>query len=635
MGALGLPGSYVVDLILLLLPVTACSLVAARLEVTHWLLLLAAGIGGSGVLAVAVFWAYLASARYGGDFAVVITVASAAVLLEACRGGYAAWKALRPLLPVTALFAAAGFFNTAMAYLHEKFAAQPNPGVTRYLIGLPKDNILPWIFARQLEAKARPLPALLVRGWQSSDRPPLQTGYDLMQHAVLGTARFDDYVLLGILLQGFWIIGLWALLRSMGRESWAVAACLTASVFNGFVLQNTVFTWPKLLAAAGPMLAVAIVCTRQFPALRRSRAAGVLTGAVAGCGMTGHPGSAFALGGAAVVIAALWLLPRLRPAWWQPPTWRFLWPVGTIAALCYAPWSLYYTKHYQPPANALTELQLADTPGPVPGKTTTQVIVGAYKHAGLHNVVSNKISNMVTPFRHTLDYLHWTLSSLYHELTGNHAAAAKAAHLLVTAQFFNLGAILGLTGWGLIVLYGRAVREFAARRRGSGGSSGIPLRAPAELDQEYILLAIVGVYALAWCLVLFGPTATVAHQGTYFTEPVLIALGILGFWTISRRLAIAVAVISATLTLWLYITFTPVSAIMTNASGAHNTDAATHHALAYLVVAIAACVAALSWIGMDKFDYCGPVIDAALADIALPQARAESTAAEKYSPSGM
>jgi hypothetical protein len=591
-----MPSHFLVDLVLLLLPTTACALVAARCGVTHWLLLLTAAVGGSGVLAIATFWAYLIDPRFGRGFAIALTAASALVLLEACRGRFATWRTLRPLAPVTALFAASGFFNAAMAYLHENFAIQPNPAANRYEVGLPSDNVVPWFFAKQLEAKARPLPMYVVPGWQSSDRPPLQTGYYLMQHAVMNTNNFNDYVLAGILLQGFWILGLWGLLRAMGKDRWAVAACLLAGLFDGFVLQNTIFTWPKLIAAAGIMLVAAIVCTRQFPALRRSRLAGALAGAAAGAGMMGHPGSAFALGGVALVVAALWLVPRLRPGWWQPPTWRFLWPAGVLFALCYGPWTEYYVKIYQPPGNTINEDQLAT--GPVPGKSTLQVVVDAYQHAGAHQAVSNKISNLEYPFKDTFGYLRWALATVYHELSGHDSAAARSAHLIVHAQFYYIGAILGLAGWGLIILCVRALRDLTARWRGPKPGTLAPVR--ADYSQEYVLLAIIGVYSLVWCLALFGPRSTAAHQGTYFTEPVLIALGILGFWSISRRLGIAVAVISAAFTLWIYIAFTPVKTVRTNLIGGHDNNLATGPASFYLVVGLGACLAALWWVGRDE-----------------------------------
>jgi hypothetical protein len=594
-----MPSHFLVDIVLLLLPITACALLAVRCGVSHWLLLMTSAVAGSGVLALVTFWAYLAGPRFGRGVAIALALASALVLLEACRHRFAAWKALRPLLPVSALFAASGFFNVATAYLHQSFATQPNPGMNRYRIALPSDNNIAWFFAKQLEAKARPLPEYVVPGWQSSDRPPLQTGYYLMQHAVLNTSNYNDYLITSIVLQGCWILGLWALLRAMGKGRWAVAACLFAAMFNGFVLQNTVFTWPKLIAAAGILLAAAIVCTRQFPALRRSRAAGALTGAAAGAGMMGHPGSVFALGGLALVIAALWLLPRLRPGWWQPPTWRFLWPAGALFALCYGPWSLYYTQIYQPPGNALSQVQLANTIAP--GQSTLKTVVNAYKQAGLHTTVTDKISNLKTPFRGTFSYLHWMLATVYHELTGHDAAAAKAAHHIVTAQFYYLGAILGIVGWGLLILLVRAGRDLVRRIR---APKGLTLaRGGADYSQEYLLLAVISIYSLVWAIALFGPKATAAHQGTYFTEPVLLALGVLGFWSISRYLGMALALISGFFTLWVYVAFTPVTTLRTNLIGGYNDSLATGPASTYLALGILACLLAAWWVGADRFGY--------------------------------
>ncbi|HWG25989.1 hypothetical protein [Actinospica sp.] len=618
---MGLAGAFLLDTALLLVPALACALLAARLGVSHWLLLLTAAVAGSGVLSLAVFWIYLASSAWGRGFSLTVTGLSVLVLVDACRHRFAGWRTLRPLLPMALLWTTAGFFAAALAYLHVSFASNTNVGPSRFQVALPSDNVLPMLFAKQLMTPHRPLPALLIRAWQSSDRPPLQTGYYLMQQSVLHSGRFNDYELLGILLQCLWIPGLWALLVAMGKPRRAVALCMTAVVFNGFIFQNTIFTWPKLIAAAGMMLATAIVCTRQAEQLRTSRLAGLLVGLAVGTAMMGHPGSAFAVLGLGGVIAALWVVPRLRPSGWRPPAWRFVWPAAVAAVVTYEPWSLYYQKHYQPPANALTELQMADKDGPVPNKTTTQVIVDAYKSIGTHKAISNKIANFKTPFDHVLDYPRWCVSVVYDVLTGHPGAAAKVADQIVSAQFFYIGTILGFAGWGLLALYGRALWELWLRARAKFTRGGErPQLAPSGYSQEYILLAAIGLYSLIWCLLLFGPDSTIAHQGTYFTEPVLIALGVIGLWSISHRLAAAVVILSAAFTLWLYVRFTPVVKVFNYAwiydarnpfsvgvlgikssfTGGSNTDPATAGAQVLLAVSVVLCVAALWWVAADR-----------------------------------
>jgi hypothetical protein len=621
----GLTGAFLVDTALLLAPAFACALLTARLGVTHWLLLLTAAISGSGALSLAAFWIYLASEHVGRGFSIAVTGLSVLVMLDALRHRCAGWRTLRPLLPMGLLYVTAGFFTSALAYLHVSFASNTNIAPSRFQTGLPADNVLPMLFAKQLMTTHRPLPPLLTRGWQSSDRPPLQTGYYLLQQSVLHSGHFNDYQLLAMLLQCLWVPGLWALLYAMGKPRGAIGLSLTAVLFNGFVFQNSIFTWPKLIAAAALLLFAAIMCTRESAHLMSSRFAGVLAGLAIGTAMMSHPGSLFAVVGLVVVFGVMWLIPRVRPAGWRPPSWRFLWPMALVAAICYEPWSLYYGKHYQPPANALTELQLADREGPVPGKTTTQVIVEAYKSIGVHKAISNKIANFETPFDHIWDYPRWCVAVVYHVLTGHPGSAQKVATEIVRAQFFYIAPILGFVGWGLCVLYGRALWEFGTRVRARFGRStdGAPQLAPSSysvFSQEYILLAIIGVYSIAWCLLLFGPWSTIAHQGTYFTELVLIALGVIGFWSLSPRLTAAVVLVSSAFTLWLYVRFTPLNTVSSFTwlynprnpftvgvvglkgipTGGKNTDPVTAGSMTLLIVSVALCLVALWWTTSDR-----------------------------------
>lgn len=647
---MGLARAFLLDTALLLVPAIACALLAVRLGVSHWLLLLTAAISGSGTLGLAVFWVYLANNHLGRGFSLAVMVLSLSIMADACRGRAAGWRALRPLLPMTALYMAAAFFSSALAYLHVSFASNTNVGPSRFETGLPADNVLPLLFAKQLQASHRPLAAVLTRGWQSSDRPPLQTGYYLMQQSVLHSGHFNDYELLGILVQCLWIPGLWALLVAMGKPRGAVCLSLAAVLFNGFIFQNTIFTWPKLIAAAAVLLTAAILCTRQSAHLMTSRTAGLLVGLAIGTAMMTHPGSLFALIGVVGVIAVLWLLPRLRPTGWRPPTWRFLWPAAVAAVLSYEPWSAYYQKHYQPPANALTELQLAEVHGPVPGKTATQVIIQAYQKAGLHTAISNKIANVKEPFTHLLDYPRWCAAVVYHMLTGHPGTAAKDAAEIINAQFFLIGVIVGFAGWGLLALYGRALWEFGLRVRArftrDGGQP--PRLTPSSYSQEYVLLGVIGISYIVWCLVLFGPGSTIAHQGTYFYEPVLIALGVIGFWSVSHRLAAVVVVVSAAFTLWLYVRFTPVATVPNQtwlydpsdpfkvgvmgitplATGGSNTDPATTGAMALLVVSVVLCAGALWWIAADRdtpgLDESGDEAGAALGPVPGRRRRARS-----------
>ena len=576
-----LPVVFVVDLGLLLLPIVACVLLGQRLGVRDKILLLLCGYAGGGLLGFAIFWAYLLNTDLGRGFALAVTAGSAIVLLDACRNGFAGWRRLRIFAPVSALYAATGLFNLALGYLHGGFNAAVDVPENRYLVKLPADTEIPLLFARQLQSHVRPLPYFVADNFQSSDRPPLQTDYYLLQQAVLGSGRFHDYQVMSTLLQGLWVFGLWALLRAARKPRWSAPVCLAVVLFNGFVIQNSFFVWPKLVSGAGVMLAAAAFLTGHINGLRASRLAGGLAGAVLAVAILGHPGTMFALAGAAPVLVLLWRVPRLRPARWEPTTKRFLgFGVLTLGAV-YVPWSLYQ-KFYQPPANTLLEVQLANSPISVPGESTGRVVIDAYRKAGAHGTVANKLSNFAGPFHHTLGYLREVVALPFHVLTGNTAAAQASAHAIVDWQFFYIAPIAGLAGMGLIVLCVRTAPR-AMRRH-----------AHEALPAEAVWVLCVLVTYVLWALTLFGPNSTSAHQGTYFMEPVLIAAGILGFWSVSPRLAVIIGAASCAITLWLYIGFTPV--VSEPRAGIHG--GITTAAAISLVLSIAACLVCLWWVGI-------------------------------------
>ena len=105
------------------------------------------------------------------------------------------------------------------------------------------------------------------------------------------------------------------------------------------------------------------------------------------------------------------------------------------------------------------------------------------------------------------------------------------------------------------------------------------------------VLWVLVTYVL-WALTLFGPNSTSAHQGTYFMEPVLIAAGILGVWSISPHLAVIVGAASCAITLWVNIGFTPVA--LEPRVGMHG-GIATPAAI-FLVLSIVACLVCLWWV---------------------------------------
>ncbi len=102
MSSVVLLGGGLLHLLLMLLPMPACTLVALRFGVTERTLQVLCAVAGSGLLGYATFLVYLLSASLGRGFAVVLDVVCALVLLDACRQAVEPENPVRPHLRLPA-----------------------------------------------------------------------------------------------------------------------------------------------------------------------------------------------------------------------------------------------------------------------------------------------------------------------------------------------------------------------------------------------------------------------------------------------------------------------------------------------------------------------------------------------------
>jgi hypothetical protein len=200
---------------------------------------------------------------------------------------------------------------------------------------LPVDNALPHILATRVAEHARPEP--FAGDWQSSDRPPLQAGFDLMFAALLPFSSDSEtrYQALSMVLQATVFGTLFTLCRSTGFSRLRATGLIALAWMSSFFFVNTVFVWPKFLAAA--FLAISIVLC--FGRKRMSWPLSAVVGMGAGFGLLSHGGIIFTL-------------PALIIAWLTARRIRALQPIAVATAtllLVTAPWS-WYQKFYDPPA---------------------------------------------------------------------------------------------------------------------------------------------------------------------------------------------------------------------------------------------------------------------------------------------
>lgn len=434
-------------------------------------------LGAAALVAVAgyaAFWVYFAHAFAG-------------VIFSWTALGAAAWYALRgsPADKIAAPDAAAGAAETAAVLRlmllvgafhlgvlhlfptpHEFYTLAAN----RFREAMPTDNQLPHGVAARLFASEPPKnPA---DEWRSSDRPPLQSGWQLLTWPAGKALGLDSRAVSGtsaVWFQLLWIAAAHALLRTFGLDRRRAAGWVATCALAGFFVQNTTYTWPKLAAGAFALGAFAML----LPAgTMNARARGGWAALFAALGWLAHGGVAFSY------------LPLLPWVAWRAcrGEWR-AWLPG--AALCLAlmlPW-IAYQKFYDPPGDMLLKLHLAGQQK-ADGRSLLQMLRENYAQLGATEAWANKVSNF-----HAQVYGHW---SFLLDVTAETKVDRR------NQEFFHAGR--GLTWWPLLALLAVVV----TRRRAL-----VPAR-----DLGVFALWLVAT-VVVWCLLLFGKYQAVIHHGSY------------------------------------------------------------------------------------------------------------------------
>jgi hypothetical protein len=348
--------------------------------------------------------------------------------------------------------------------------------------GLPPDNALPAQFAERIglgESTHQ-----FVDDWNGSDRPPLQSGFILLfsgpavllRHAETGAAAAS------VVAQILWIPGTHAFLRALGVPFRLALVALTFAALTSTIVVNSVFTWPKLLAAALVLAALALLMSRGEANLR---ARSLFVGAVVAStlGLLAHGGTAFAL--PTLVVFALWQFRRER---FRALVGDALWGAAAFVAL-YTPW-LLFQRFVDPPGDRLLKWHLAGAI-PVTDDSFFTVVRRAYSSLSFGEILANKWANLKEVFDFDL-------------LRGLYPAGAASRSTRNGAEFLHTSNALSLA---VPLLIAMALYVFILRARG---------RRAGATDRRLVIACLATVPSLvAWALIMFGPATTLVHQGSH------------------------------------------------------------------------------------------------------------------------
>ncbi len=491
---------FLFDFALFLLPGFVLASVSASGKRLAALQIVVLIVAASATLGLFSFWAFFFSKLLGRIFSFSVYIASAGVLLSPlCRRTAiiaVAKSTAKPFLYAAVagvcylcfLFLFVDPVASGADYANQRFFDQIRPG----------DNIIPFFFAEKLYAR-QPLRPFCCGDWLSSDRPPLQTGIFLLQRTLrfVGTVRLH-YELIAAALQCLWICGVWCLLTSFGTPAIRIRQALGLLIFSGFLFYNSVYAWPKLLAAACVLFIASILIDAIRRGGRLSFFEASLSAACVGLALMAHPGSIFSLPAIAVGVV------RFRRTF----SIRQLVLAACIVSVYGVPW-IMYQKIVDPPGNRLVKMHLAGDPD-IDKRSTWRAIVDAYTGRTAKDIIAFKLSNVLTLEGHQpLDTFGLEAVTLTGKV-GIDRMAAEQSRIAQREWIWNAVGVLNL-GW-------LAWLMFLLRRK----------QASAAIAYSGWMIAAALGNCLVWSLATFGPNATVTTHSSY-ADILLLSVGLIGF----------------------------------------------------------------------------------------------------------
>jgi hypothetical protein len=437
---------------------------------------------GSGATGYAAFWAYWLSPRSGKAFSCIVLLCSLGVLAYTFGTHRLPARLLRQLAIAAGLAAMVAIFYSGLTWMY-RYSEQPLTEAAHRYYDLPFDNGLPYLFADHL-LRHLPVTPNLIYGWQSSDRPPLQTGIVLLQFPLwTASAREWWYQGLATFLQATWISAVWVFMCAANFPRRTMAVVLGFCLVSPFFLLHTIFVWPKLLSAAFFIIGLTLL-RFAIPDAKPEAFAVTLSAVAMALALLSHAGIAFSLIALCLLLVATRSLPPLKTVA----------PAALVALVFLLPWTLYQ-KLYDPPGNRLLKWHLAGAVD-LDSRSFGRALVDAYSKTPPSTILHNRIANLAMlvgdePLR------QFAGIATGHSRPNSQALVAT----YINGVFLHVFQALGVLDVGLL---GFLFARFASREK---------FDRLGAIVERLLLLASTSI--LIWCALIAIPGGTLVHVASF------------------------------------------------------------------------------------------------------------------------
>jgi hypothetical protein len=483
----------------------------------------------SGVIAYGSFFAYVLSPLFGRVYSLgIYGVALGVVMIRRDVRTYVRSVMVhRDVVTPLLLAMCMGFVYMGSTLLYGGEVHVSLVANSRYRDPLPPDNILPRLVAERVVDGIRGEP--FIADWLSSDRPPLQAAVETMVSPFIPKgSRELNYQALATMLQLLVIPAGWILLRRLRIGFVTTLGVVSVVALSGTLALNGTYVWPKLLCAAYSLLAVAALVPSTSSDVgnaladhaladnsiglsarswRRHLPTGSLAGAGFGLSFAAHGGALFVVLPIVCVLTVAWAVSLWRLTSTGAdgdgktngrPSGMVVGVLGavTVGGLLLAPW-LGYQRVIAPPGNRLLKWHLAGVVD-IDQRSFGQAMIDRYTTPPVSEIVANKTSNLrelFNPARFVADIMPlWGSDDSI-----DRVRQREFGHLGNSTSISAVGIGLGLAG---LLLKRRRSHELTVGLIGLG--SGV-------------------LATLVWSVAMYGPKATIPHQGSLAVPIVLIA----------------------------------------------------------------------------------------------------------------